>query len=167
LKVGIVGGGVAGLTAAYRLLQQGHEAHVYEAAPGWGGLVRNFQVGGEPLECFYHHIFSTDTTIIALIQELGLGDRLTWRDSKVGVFVNGRIYNFVTPLDLLRFTPLGLRDRLRLGLMGLYLRRQKDGRRYENVTARIGSPGLPAGATGTWCGGRSFAGSSATCRTRS
>ena len=133
--VGIIGGGVAGLTAAYRLLQKGHRVHLFEAGPQLGGLVRTFEIGGEPIECFCHHLFTTDTAAIRLIEELGLGERLTWRPSKVGIFYDGRIYPFVTPLDLLRFTPVGLIDRIRLGLMGLRLRRQRDGSRYEGITA--------------------------------
>ena len=144
--IGIVGGGVAGLTAAYRLLQKGHRVQLFEASPSLGGLVRTFEIpagggstpegGGEPIECFYHHLFTTDTAAIRLIDELGLGDRLTWQPSSVGIFYDGRIYPFVTPMDLLRFTPVGIIDRVRLGLMGLYLRRQKDGSRYENITAK-------------------------------
>ena len=135
MKVAIIGGGVAGLTAAYRLLQAGHDVALFEAEPQLGGLVRTFDVGGAPLECFYHHIFSTDTTIIALIRELGLEDRLVWKDSKVGFYRDHRIWPFVTPLDLLRFSPLPLLDRARLGLAGVYLRRQDDWHRYEKITA--------------------------------
>ena len=135
MKAIVVGGGVAGLTAAYRLLQGGHDVTVLEAGPELGGLVRTFDAGGEPLECFYHHIFTTDTEIIDLVNELGLGDRLVWRDSKVGFFHGGKIWPFVTPLDLLRFGPLPLIDRIRLGLAGLYLRRQKNWAGYEKVTA--------------------------------
>ena len=135
MRVAVVGGGVAGLSAAYRLLQGGHEVALYEAGAELGGLVRTFEAGGEPLECFYHHIFTTDTTIIALIEELGLEDRLVWRESKVGFFRDGKIWPFVTPRDLLNFKPLPLIDRVRLGLAGLYLRRQNDWRRYEEITA--------------------------------
>ena len=134
--VGIIGGGIAGLTAAYRLLQKGLRVQLFEAGPEFGGLVRTFEIGGEPIECFYHHLFSTDTAAIRLIEELGQGHRLTWRPSSVGIFYGDRIYPFVTPFDLLRFTPVGVLDRLRLGLMGLYLRRQRDGSRYEGVTAK-------------------------------
>jgi protoporphyrinogen oxidase len=135
VKVAIVGGGVAGLTAAYRLIQSGHDVALFEAAPELGGLVRTFDVAGEPLEAYYHHIFTTDTTIISLIEELGLGDRLVWKDSKVGFFHGGKIWPFVTPLDLLRFKPLPLIDRVRLGLAGLYLRRKNEWHQYEDVTA--------------------------------
>lgn len=135
MKAVVIGGGVAGLTAAYRLLQSGHDVTVLEAGLELGGLVGTFDAGGEPLECFYHHIFTTDTEIIGLIEELGLGDRLVWHDSKVGFFHGGKIWPFVTPMDLLRFGPLPLIDRVRLGLTGLYLRRQKKWAGYEKVTA--------------------------------
>jgi protoporphyrinogen oxidase len=123
------------MAAAYRLIERGHHVSLYEASPFLGGLVRTFEVGGNRLEAFYHHLFSTDTTIVRLIEELGLGDKLTWRDSKVGFYHGGRIYNFVTPLDLLRFSPAPPLDRLRMGLAAVYLRRQRDGTRYESVTA--------------------------------
>ena len=135
MRVAVVGGGVAGLTASYRLMQAGHEVALFEASPALGGLVRTFDAGGEPLECFYHHLFTTDTTIVDLIEELGLSERLVWKDSKVGFFHGGEIWPFVTPLDLLKFRPLPLIDRVSLGLAGLYLRRQDDWHRFEEVTA--------------------------------
>lgn len=136
MRVAVVGGGVAGMAAAYRLMQGGHEVRLFEASPHTGGLVRTFDVGGGRLEAFYHHLFSTDTTILSLIDELGLGDRVVWVDSKVGFYYDGRLYDFVTPLDLLRFRPLPLPDRIRLGLMGLWLRRKEDWSYYETVTAK-------------------------------
>ena len=135
MKVGVIGGGVAGMAAAYRLIQAGHKVALYEASPFMGGLVRTFEVGGGRLESFYHHIFSTDTTVAGLIEELGLGDQLVWRDSRVGFYHGGKLYDFVTPLDLLRFTPMPLVDRIRMGLAAVYLRRQKDWHRYESITA--------------------------------
>jgi protoporphyrinogen oxidase len=136
MKVVVIGGGVAGMAAAYRLMQSGHDVRLFEASPFMGGLVRTFEVGGGRLEAFYHHLFSTDTTILGLIDELGLGDRVVWVDSKVGFYDGGRLYDFVTPLDLLRFRPLPLLDRVRLGLMGLWLRRKEDWSYYETVTAK-------------------------------
>ncbi len=135
MKVAVIGGGVAGMAAAYRLVQGGHRVALYEASPYLGGLVRTFEVGGGRLESFYHHLFSTDTAVVRLIEELGLGDRLVWRDSKVGFYHGGRLYDFVTAQDLLRFKPVPFLDRIRMGLFALYLRRQKDGSRYESVRA--------------------------------
>jgi len=92
-------------------------------------------VGGGRLEAFYHHLFSTDTTIVRLIEELGLGSQMTWRESKVGFYHGGKLYDFVTPVDLLKFSPVPFLDRIRMGLAAVYLRRQQDGTRYESITA--------------------------------
>ncbi|MCH7488881.1 MAG: FAD-dependent oxidoreductase, partial [Chloroflexi bacterium] len=135
MKIAVIGGGVAGMIAAYRISQGGHRVALYEASPFLGGLVRTFDTGGDRLEAFYHHVFSTDTTIVALIEELGMGEKLTWRTSQVGFYRDGKIYDFVTPLDLLRYTPAPLFDRIRMGLAALHLRRQSDGTRYESITA--------------------------------
>ena len=126
---------MGGLGAAYELAKQGHRVALYERAPFLGGLAAPFEIGGGRLERFYHHLFLSDRTIIGLLNELGLGDRLIWKDSKVGFFYQGRIYNFSTPMDLLRFTPVGLLDRIRMGLVSLYLQRTKNWRKWEGTTA--------------------------------
>lgn len=135
MRVGIIGAGAAGLAAAYELVKQGHYAAVYERAPFLGGQASTFDVGGARLEKGYHHWFTSDTDIVDLTIEIGLGDRIRWIDSTVGTLVGGRIYDFVTPMDLLKFTAMSLPDRIRLGLTTLYLQRQRDYRKYEDVTA--------------------------------
>jgi len=136
VRVGIIGGGITGLAAGYFLALRGHQVTVLERSGELGGQTSVFTTPGEPVERFYHHIFTSDTDIINLIGELGLAPRLRWLDSRVGFFHGGKIYDFVTPWDLLRFSPIGLVDRLRLGLVGLYLRRTKEWRRWEGITAR-------------------------------
>ena len=135
MKVGIIGAGAAGLAAAYELSKKGHQAHVFERAPFLGGQASTFDVGGGRLERGYHHLFMSDTHMVDLIHELGLGEKLAWIESKVGFFHGGRIWKFTSPVDLLRFGPLPLWDRLRLGLVTLYLQKVKDGLRYEGLTA--------------------------------
>ncbi len=135
-SIGVIGGGVAGLVATYRLLQRGHRVHLFEAAPSVGGLLRTFEIGGERIECFYHHLFTSDGAAIRLLDELTLLKTLQWRPTTAGVFYRDRVYPFTSTLDLLRFAPLaGIRDRVRLGLVGLRLRRERDGSKFEGVTA--------------------------------
>ena len=126
MKIVIIGAGVAGLAAAYDLAGRGHEVDVVEAGPVIGGQVRTFEVGGGRLESFYHHLFLSDTEIVALLGELGLGDELQWIDSNVGLHAGGKAYPFVGPVDLLRFDQVSLITRVRLGLAALWLRRQTD-----------------------------------------
>ena len=136
MRVGIIGGGVAGLAAAYDLTARGHYAEVFEVAPFLGGQASTFPVGGGQLERGYHHLFVSDTAITELIHELGLGEKLAWLESKVGLYHNGRIWDFSTPMDLLRFKPLSLWQRLRVGLWTLRLQRTADYSRFEDITAR-------------------------------
>lgn len=137
MNVGIVGAGVAGLAAAKVLQEQGHHVTMFESRHEVGGQVVTFPVGGTPLECFYHHIFTSDTVALRYLDELGLSEHLRWIEPYNGHLVNGKRYPFVTPFDLLRFDAIPFTSRLRLGLVALYLRRQKDGlKKYESVTAR-------------------------------
>ncbi len=136
MRVGIVGAGVLGMAAARTLQREGHEVEIFESRPAVGGQVETFEAGGERLECFYHHLFTNDTVAVRYIEELGLGDDLAWIEPRNGYFVRGRSYPFVTPLDLLRFTAVPLTSRVRLGLAALWLRRQKNWRKYEGITAR-------------------------------
>ena len=136
MKIGIIGGGVAGLTAAYELAKQGHGVAVFEKETELGGQAGTFPIEETRLERFYHHLFTSDRHILGLINELGLSPRMRWIDSQVGLFRGGKVYDFVTPLDLLRFTPLSLPNRLWAGLVSVYLQRQADWQKYESITAK-------------------------------
>jgi protoporphyrinogen oxidase len=138
VRVGVIGAGVTGLVAAYRLTSAGHECDVYERWPGLGGQVATMEVdGGDRLERYYHHLFTSDREIVDLYEELGIGDQMEWHPSSVGVFTAGRIHPFTTPLDLLRFRPLSVRSRLRMGLSVVMLqRRHRSVEPFEAETAR-------------------------------
>jgi protoporphyrinogen oxidase len=115
VNYGIAGGGVLGLTAALRLAQRGHQVTVYERDATMGGLAGSFEVDdGVWLEKFYHHLFRTDRRAIALIEELGLGERLRWHRPVTTVLRDGEIRQLDSPMSVLRFEPLGLPSRLRL-----------------------------------------------------
>ena len=136
MNIGIIGGGALGLAAAYDLLKRGHKAVVYDRAPVLGGQASTFDVGGGRLERGYHHWFRSDTHIVDLVHEIGLGHKVAWIESKVGFFYDGTIHRFTTPMDLLRFKPLSLLERIRLGMVTVYLQRQKYWpRKWEGVTA--------------------------------
>ena len=62
---------------------------------------------------------------------------MEWHPSSMAFFVDGRFHAFTTPLDLARFTPLRVRDRLRMGLAVLRLQRSSRGvEAYEGETAK-------------------------------
>jgi protoporphyrinogen oxidase len=134
-NIAVVGAGLAGLTAALRLTEAGHRVKVFERYPRPGGLARVVEVEGEPLEAFYHHLFTSDTSYVALAKELGVADLIDWLPSRMGIWTEGRLWDFGTPQSLLRFQPLSLLDKARFAISTLLLQRSEDPTRFENVTA--------------------------------
>ncbi|MEI2617925.1 MAG: NAD(P)/FAD-dependent oxidoreductase [Thermomicrobiales bacterium] len=139
-RTAVIGGGIAGLTAAYRLARQGHRVTLWEQDEQLGGLAAAFELpSGAEIEKFYHHLFMSDRAIIELMEELGIGSRLRWIDSNVGFFYDGRIYPLTTATDLIRLPFIPVVDRVRLGLITLYLQRISTSsggwKRFERVTA--------------------------------
>ena len=135
VDVAVVGAGLAGLTAALRLTEAGLTVRVLERYPRPGGLARVLEIGGEAIEAFYHHLFTTDTAYVDLARELGLAEDIEWLPSRMGIWADGRLWDFGTPQSLLRFRPLGILDKIRFAASTLLLQRRSDGSRFENVTA--------------------------------
>jgi protoporphyrinogen oxidase len=114
LDIGIIGGGILGLTLSYRLLQRGHTVTVYERDPSVGGLVRSILIDGISVDRFYHVILKSDRNWIGLITELGLADRLYFRQTHSGVYRHGRVHPVSTVSEFFRLPFLSMSDRVRL-----------------------------------------------------
>jgi protoporphyrinogen oxidase len=135
LRVIVIGGGIAGLASAYRLSRQGAHTTLLESSDQLGGLGTFFRSGTQWMERFYHCIMPTDVHLLALLDELGLADAISWRPTRMGMVVDGIRYPFNTPLDVLRFRPLTLAQRVRLGVVSLLLRHLGQGNDLDNVRA--------------------------------
>jgi len=131
----VVGAGLAGLTAAYRLAIAGQKPLVLERYQSAGGLARAIEVEGEAIDALYHHIFSGDEAYIALAAELGLEQEIEWLPSKMGVFTEGRLWDFGTPASLLRFRPLSFAAKTLFAAWTLYLQRVKRPGKFEDLKA--------------------------------
>jgi len=103
----IIGAGVAGLTAAYRLLQQGQRVTIFERSPFVGGQLATTVVGDAPIEHYYHHAFTSDEDMLQLCEALGITDKIMWLPSTMGYFSQGKLYPFGTPKSVFTFRPLG------------------------------------------------------------
>lgn len=130
----ILGGGFAGLAAAYELGLSGVRSIILEKEPHLGGLAACSTIDGIPVEHFYHHIKPEDAHLVDLIGRLGLIENLHWIDTRMGFYVNSRFFPFSTPMDLLRFSPLSLADRFRFAL-GVFKAKRTDGRKLEGMNA--------------------------------
>ncbi len=118
----ILGAGALGLTLGLRLALQGDHVTIIERADRPGGLAAGFPVGDVTLEKFYHHLFRTDHAIIELLDEIDLGRDLLWRTPDTSVLVGGKPYTLNSATSVLRFAPLPIWDRLRMGAAIGYLR---------------------------------------------
>ncbi len=121
MKVAIIGAGITGLSAGYYLSKKRNQVVIFEKDSFAGGLASGFKAGDWYLERFYHHIFKSDQAIQQLTADLGLKDIWLWKDCGAPIFYQGKIYPFSSSLDLINFSPLSFVNRLRTGLVSLYL----------------------------------------------
>lgn len=76
MKVVVAGGGISGLALGWRLMNLGHEVHVFEASDRIGGAIRTQQVGPYLFEEGAVAVESPAPAFTRLVDELGLEDRL-------------------------------------------------------------------------------------------
>ncbi len=136
-RIAVIGGGIAGLATAHLLLNHGYTPIVLESSAQLGGLGMHFEHQGAALDRFYHVILDSDQDLCGLLEELGIEDRIVWRETGMGFYLGGRLYAFNNPADLLRFRALSVVDRLRTGLGALYMTKiKRDALDLDGVYAR-------------------------------
>jgi protoporphyrinogen oxidase len=114
--VGVIGGGLLGLTTAYRLAQAGVDVTVYERDAQLGGLAGTTDLGGIAVDRYYHVVLPTDDRVRSLAAEVGIGeDRFRFRTTGVGFYQQGRLTSMSSAKELLTFPGLSMADRVRLG----------------------------------------------------
>jgi protoporphyrinogen oxidase len=113
MKIAVIGGGLTGLVAAYRLVQD-HEVDLFEKMPFLGGCLSSYNINNYSIERYYHHCFSGDFSLFALITEMGLIDKLEWKTGTTGYYAGNRIYRLNTPLEILLYPELSLMDKVKL-----------------------------------------------------
>ena len=122
-RTAVIGGGISGLASAVRAAGLGHDVTLYESESFLGGLGTTFPWRGAHLERFYHCLLPQDTALLAFVRELGLEPELLWKRTRMGFMYRKRLFALDGALDLLRFSPLSIGERLRMGLMGLRAKR--------------------------------------------
>lgn len=137
MQIAIIGAGPAGLAAAYDLSRNGHTVTVYEGAPAVGGLAAGFKAPHWEwtLEKYYHHWFQSDAAILGLIKELGWSDQVLFPRPITAMYHDGKFYAFDSPVSVLRFPGIPFVDRVRCGVVALYLRLNPRWQPLERVTA--------------------------------
>jgi len=122
MKIGVIGGGLTGLVAANRLVQE-HEIHIFEKMPYLGGCLSSYNVNDYWVERYYHHFFSGDTSLFALITEMDLSDKIEWKTGTTGYLAKNKIYPLNTPRQILHYPELSIIDKAKLAYLTLTAKR--------------------------------------------
>ncbi|NLA38254.1 MAG: NAD(P)/FAD-dependent oxidoreductase [Methanomicrobiales archaeon] len=122
MKICIVGGGLSGLVSALNLAGA-HQVNLFERRPVAGGCLGSYRIGDYWIEEYYHHCFSGDARLIALLDTLQVTGRLEWLRGSTGYYVDGAIHPLTSPTEILRYPHLTLTEKARLGLLTLRSRR--------------------------------------------
>jgi protoporphyrinogen oxidase len=133
-RIAVVGGGMLGLVLAYRLAQRGQRVALFEAADHLGGLADPWQLGDVTWDRHYHVTLLSDHYLRSLLAELGLDEKIRWVETRTGFFTGGRWHSMSSTWEFLRFPPLGLLDKFRLGLTIWQAARRRDWKRLENLS---------------------------------
>ena len=132
-RVVVIGGGICGLATAHRLVRAGVAVTLLEASDQLGGLGTFFESRGRSVERFYHCVMPTDSALLALLDEVGVRESVGWRPTRMGMIVDGVHRPFNSALDLLRFRPLSLVNRVRFGVISVLLRRLGKGKDLDQL----------------------------------
>src|SRR3989344_8199133 len=122
-KILILGGGLSGLSAADKLLNnKNFKVTILEKAPFWGGLASSFKVPtGDLIPRFNHHIVRTNKTTLAYLKHYDLLGNNIWKRINLAIALNKKVYNINKPLKYLLFPYLNIAEKIRFGLFGLYI----------------------------------------------
>jgi len=140
MKITILGGGITGLTAAYYLSKNGHEVTVFEKEKILGGLASGFKSKDWNwyLERAYHHLFASDSDILNFAREIGFNKIFFQSPTTSSLFEYNKkfqIHALDTPIDLLKFPYLNIFDKLRAGMIIVFLKLSPYLPLYNKVTS--------------------------------
>lgn len=127
MRFAVVGSGFAGLACALELTKKGHRVTVFEKTNSIGGLAGGFTKKGWKfyLEHFYHHIFSNDSDIIRVANEVSCPP--IFKTPVTSSYIDGQILQLDSPISVLKFSKLSVFSRVCMGLGLLILKVIRNG----------------------------------------
>lgn len=134
-RIAVLGAGPMGLAVAYQLARDGHQPVVFEADDRVGGMTASFDFGGMPIERYYHFHCTSDHDFLTVLDELGLGERMRWTETRMGYWFGKRLQPWGNPIALLRFRGLGMMAKIRYGLHAFLCTRRNNWRPLDHVEA--------------------------------
>lgn len=137
IDVAIVGGGIAGLAAAYELQQRGVAARIFEASSRPGGVIGSERFDGWVIDAGPDSMLVQKPAAVALCRELGIADRLihtlpprtayVLRDGQLHPLVEGSFLGFpLTARGLAASSLFSVSGKARMALEAVIPRREGD-----------------------------------------
>ena len=121
MKIAVVGGGLAGLSAALELTRLGHDVELHEARPTLGGAVQTLpEREGDPTpppDNGQHIALGCFTSYLGFLAEIGSLESVRWTKLSLPVIAEDGCIAKIgrSPLDLLRYRHVGVGDRIAIG----------------------------------------------------
>jgi len=133
-EIAVIGSGFLGLTLALRLSEAGNQVTVFESAPEIGGLASAWQLNDDLVwDKHYHVTLLSDSFTRKVVEEIGLKDEFEWVETKTGFYTDGKLVSMSNTLEFLKFPPLDLISKFRLGGTIFYASRVKDWQALEKI----------------------------------
>lgn len=138
-EVAVLGGGPAGLAAAWWAARTGRSVEVFEAAPAVGGLAASFEIAGLRVDHGSHRLHPATAPAIMSELETLLGADLQRRTRHGRLRLANRWFDFPpSPAQLLRHAPPSFAAGLARDLLTSPLRRPRADTYGEVVRAGVG-----------------------------
>ena len=122
-----------GLTLAKRLAQAGQRVTILEAAPEIGGLASAWKLGDIVWDRHYHVTLLSDQLTRGMLTELDMEGNMRWVETKTGFFSKGCLYSMSNSWEFLKFPPLNLLEKIRLGLTIFRASKIRNPSKLENI----------------------------------
>ena len=135
-RIVVLGAGPMGLAAAQRAVTLGHEVDLIEADRKVGGMAAHFDFSGTSIERFYHFVCKSDAPTFALMDELGIADKMRWVDTSMAYYTHGKVHKWGDPISLLMYPHLTLIEKFRTGLQMFLTTKSGNFDRIEHLTSR-------------------------------
>lgn len=117
-NVAVIGGGPAGMAAAWRLAAAGYGVRLYEASPRLGGRLRTDEVAGRGADVAVQLLSTGYTAALGLLKSMGLADQMVAAPGRDALWRDGRAhplrYGSMTSMATSGALPAGLKVRMGL-----------------------------------------------------
>jgi protoporphyrinogen oxidase len=136
-RIAVIGAGIGGMSAAFDFVNSGDQVVIFEASDAPGGLAAGFRKPDWKwsVEKYYHHWFTSDRYMFGLLHDLGMESKVVVKRPITVMYHKGKFFPFDSIPAAILYPGLGWGiNKIRFGLVGLYLRLTSNWKPMERTT---------------------------------